>query len=146
MDTKKITVWQTSAITCLHYYLQFSCCCAFASSCSEFSRQWPLSIDFLVFAIFTDIFLLVLFFLFSLEVFCYLLMASYYFLPNHPMLILAVFSFLLLFLPISYVLICLPCFPPHFSQLSTQKSLIFGHSGVNVIHQKHLEIKTVSPS
>jgi len=51
---------------------------------------------FLAFVIFPAIFLLVLFFLFSLEACCYLLTASYYFLPVHPMLILAVFSFLLL--------------------------------------------------
>lgn len=70
---------------------------------------------FLAFAIFPAIFLLVLFFLFSLEAFCYLLTASYYFLPLHPMLILAAFSFLLLTFSINFL--CTPMSSLLFSTL-----------------------------
>lgn len=60
-------------------------------------------------------------------------------------------NFSCFFLPVTFsinflCILCPPCFPPHFSELSTQKPLIFSHCDVSVILQKHLETRTISAS
>lgn len=89
---------QTSTITSLQASTTMSRFHVFMFLLTD-TQQWPFPITFLVLAIF----LLLLSFLFSLEALGYLHLTSYYFLPIHSMLILVVFSFLLLFLPTSYV-------------------------------------------
>lgn len=132
---------QTSTITSLQASTTMSRFHVFMFLLTD-TQQWPFPITFLVLAIF----LLLLSFLFSLEALGYLHLTSYYFLPIHSMLILVVFSFLLLFLPTSYVYLYIPGFFPHFRELSPQKPLIFGHCDVSVVHWKHSETRTFSAS
>lgn len=128
---QNMTVWQTSAITCFHQYLQASWLSAFIYRCSEMTSQWPFSTAFWSLPFFLPFFswyysscyFIFIFFSLRHSAIYSLLHTSSLFTPTLNL----VFSFLfLIFLSISYVLLSFLCFPPHFSLLSTHKLWIFG--------------------